>query len=91
MEARVAKLEASAEYVQREVSELRRSVADLSAVVSSMRQDVATIKERLNHTPTSLQMWLAVLAVIAPIGGGLWWMVQQYLAPILAKAAGLAG
>lgn len=88
MEARVAKLEAAVEHMQRDLAEVRTSLAMVNNTVSSVQTDVAVIKERLSHTPTTLQMWMAVAAVLVPIGGAFVWIVQQYLGPILAKAAG---
>ena len=88
MEARVAKLEAAVEYIQRDVGELRQSVEKARDDISVLKTDVGVVKERLSHVPTKLEMWLAVGAVVLTVGGGLWWVVQTYLGPILAKAAG---
>lgn len=100
MEARVAKLEATVEYIQRDVSEIKSELKsinealrvfgnDVNGEFRRVSGDVATVKERQTHTPTTLQMWVAVAGVLIPTGGALWWIVQQYLGPILAKAAGL--
>lgn len=92
MEARVAKLEAAVEHIQRDVAEVRTSLALLNNTVSAVQTDVAVIKERLSHTPTTLQMWLALVAVVVPVGGAvvgiLGWIIQSSLAPLLAKALG---
>ena len=88
MEARVAALEISLQYVQRDVAEVRTGMTALQASASTLGSDVAVIKERLTHIPTKLGMWAAVGLVVASVGGGLWWIVQQYLGPILVKAAG---
>lgn len=54
--------------------------------------DVSTIKERLTHMPTKHEMWVAIavptLAIASAIGIVTWWVIQQYLGPILAKAGG---
>ncbi len=100
MEARVAKLEAAVEYIQKDVAEIKSELKSMNEALRSfgndvngefrdVSRDVSTIKERLGHTPTTLQMWAAVAATLVPIAGALWWIVQQYLGPILAKAAGL--
>lgn len=100
MEARVAKLEAAVEYIQRDVVEIKAELRSMNEALRSFGKDVngelrglsgdvSTVKERLSHTPTTLQMWVAVAATLVPLGGALWWIVQQYLGPILAKAAGL--
>lgn len=51
--------------------------------------DVAAIKTQLTHIPTKLNMWTAFAASVITVGGALWWVVQAYLGPILAKAAGM--
>lgn len=88
MEARVAKLEVAVEYIQRDVAEMRGSLDRLNNTTASIQTDLAVVKERLNHMPTTVAMWGAVAAVLIPIGAALWWIVQQYLGPILTKAAG---
>lgn len=92
MEARVAKLEAAVEYIQRDVAEVRASLAMLNNTLSSVQNDVGVIKERLSHTPTTLKMWASLVAVVVPVGaavvGILTWVVQSSLAPLLAKAVG---
>jgi len=88
MEARIAKLESAMEYVQRDMGEARTALSKLVDEVSQSRADLAIIKERLEHTPTKLDVWKAVAAILLPIGAGVWWIVQQYLGPILAKMAG---
>lgn len=89
MEARVAKLEATVEYIKRDIDEMRSSTARMAEELATARVDLAAIKVSLTHMPTTLQMWMAVGAVTLVVGGGLWWVVQQYLGPILAKAAGI--
>lgn len=88
MEARVAKLEATVDYIQRDIAEMRSSTAKMADELATARADLAVIKVTLTHMPTTLQMWMAVGAVTLVVGGGLWWLVQQYLGPMLAKAAG---
>lgn len=88
MEARVAKLESTVEYIQRDIAEMRSSTAKMVDELAMAKADLAAIKVSLTHMPTTLQMWMAVGAVTLLVGGGLWWVVQQYLGPILARAAG---
>lgn len=92
MEARVAKLEVAVEYIQRDVAEMRAALDTLSNSTSIVQVDVGIIKERLEHTPTTLSMWAALLAVVVPVGaavvGILAWVIQANLAPLLAKSAG---
>lgn len=88
MEARVAKLEATVQYIQRDIGEMRTSTAKMAEELASAKTELAAIRVSLTHMPTTLHMWMAVGAVTLAVGGGLWWVVQQYLGPILAKAAG---
>ncbi|GAB3054274.1 hypothetical protein [Stenotrophomonas tumulicola] len=92
MEARIAKLETSVEYIQRDVAEIRMSLDKLNTSMGSVQTDTAVIKARLAHTPTTLKMWAALVAVVVPVGaavvGLLTWVVQTNIAPLLAKAAG---
>lgn len=88
VEARVAKLEVAVEYIQRDIAEMRSSTAKMADELAMAKADLAAIKVSLTHMPTTLQMWMAVGAVTLLVGGGLWWVVQQYLGPILSKAAG---
>lgn len=87
MEARVAKLEVAVEYIQRDVAEMRLSSTQMAGDLSAVKADLAAVKVSLSHMPTTLSMWGAVGTVSLIIGGGLWWLVQQYLGPLLAKAA----
>lgn len=61
---------------------------EIETRLRGVENSVTRIDERLTHMPTTLAMWGAVVAVLVPVGIALWWIVQQYLAPILAKAAG---
>lgn len=88
MEARLAKLEIDVDYIKRDVGEMRQALFKVADEMSAARVELATIKERLDHMPTKLSMWTAVAAIVFPVGAGLWWIVQQYLGPLLAKAAG---
>lgn len=88
MESRIAALEVAMQYAQRDIAEVRVGVAALQADTTTLKSDVATIKERLSHMPTTLAMWTAVAAVVLPVGVALAWIVQQYLGPLLEKAAG---
>lgn len=63
-------------------------MAKLTEQASVAGNDLAGIKSQLEHVPTKLNMWTAVAAIILPVAGGIWWIVQQYLGPLLSKAAG---
>ncbi|WP_077445388.1 hypothetical protein [Rhodanobacter sp. C05] len=58
-------------------------IAQLEQHCSDLRVDVATIKERLNHVATKAWIMGGVVIVLLGILGGVWWMAQQYLGPIL--------
>ena len=65
---------------------------EIDGRLRTVETDVATIKERLNHMPTTVGMWTALLGVVVPVGvavvGVLWWVIQSSLAPLLEKAVG---
>ena len=86
MEARVAKLESSMEHIQRDVADIKTSIQKLVDQTADAGRDLATIKNQVTHMPTKLGMWAAMLTVLGPIGAALWWLAQQYLGPLLAKA-----
>lgn len=86
MEARVAKLETSVEYIQRDVTAIRASIDKLVDQSAASGKDLATAANQLTHVPTKLGMWVAMLAVLGPIGAVLWWLAQQFLGPLIAKA-----
>ncbi|HEI8112373.1 MULTISPECIES: hypothetical protein [Stenotrophomonas] len=52
--------------------------------------DVATIKERITHMPTTVKMWVAIASITIPVGaavvGILSWVLQNMLEPLLKTA-----
>jgi hypothetical protein len=62
-------------------------IDEIDSRLRTVENSVTRIETKLHHMPTTLQMWAAVGAVIVPVGIAIWWMVQTYLGPILAKAA----
>lgn len=63
-------------------------INEIDGRLRTVETSITRIETKLEHMPTTLQMWSAVLFVLLPVGGALWWVVQTYLAPILEKAAG---
>ncbi|WP_353086533.1 hypothetical protein [Stenotrophomonas sp.] len=70
------------------------TMSDMTGIDTRLRtveQDVAVIKERLSHMPTTLGMWTALSLVSLAVGSGvvtvLWWAMKSMLEPLL-KAAG---
>lgn len=59
---------------------------EMDGRLREVERAVTRIEETLKHMPTTLQMWAAVAAVLVPVAGALWWIVQAYLGPILEKA-----
>jgi hypothetical protein len=62
-------------------------IDEIDSRLRTVENSVTRIETKLYHMPTTLHMWAAVGAVIVPVGIAIWWMVQTYLGPILAKAA----
>lgn len=87
MEARVAKLESHVEYVRRDVSDLRADVKSIAADIVALKLSSSSINAKLDsidkHMVTKGQLSLYAFLTILPVLGGGWWIVQQYLAPIL--------
>lgn len=87
MEARVAKLESHVEYMRRDISDLRSDVKAMAADVVSLKIASSSAGTKLEHIDkhmvTKGQLSLYALITLLPIIGGGWWIVQQYLAPLL--------
>lgn len=62
---------------------------EIDGRLRAVENSVTRIETKLDHMPTTLKMWAAVVAVLLPVGGAIWWVVQTYLGPILEKAAAL--
>lgn len=61
-------------------------ITRLEEHLGTLREDVATIKERLSHTATKAWVMGGVIVVLVAVVGGFWWIAQQYLIPILQHA-----
>lgn len=87
MEARVAKLESHVEYMRRDISELRSDVKSIAADIVTLKLSSSGADAKLDnidkHMVTKGQLSVYALLTILPVLGGGWWIVQQYLAPIL--------
>lgn len=87
LEARVAQLESHVEYMRRDISDLRSDVKAIAADIVALKVASSAADGKLekidSHMVTKAQLSMyAVIALLAVAGSG-WWVVQQYLAPIL--------
>lgn len=89
MEARVARLESDVEYIKRDIGELKASVNTLSEGVGTLNTQMATLLERTESIKQSMvtkaQLAIYAVATLITIVGAGWWLVQQYLSPILMR------
>lgn len=91
MEARVAKLESHVEYIRSDVSTLKSDVKTIAGDIVEMKIGAVSMDSRLKNieenmvTKGQLAIWalLMVLTGAGTVVGGGWWIVQQYLSPIL--------
>ena len=60
--------------------------------IADARRRLAVIEERVSHTATkSWVLGCAAALLVATLGGtlgGFWWIVQQYIGPLLRASAG---
>jgi hypothetical protein len=68
------------------------NMSDWDARLRGVETDVAIIKERMTHMPTTMAMWSALAIVTLTVGGGvvtvLWWAIQGMLEPLLKATSG---
>lgn len=87
MEARVAKLESHVEYIRADIAELKSAVKSISSEMVELKIGAVSMDARLKnieqHMVTKGQLALYALGTMITICGGGWWIIQQYLAPIL--------
>jgi hypothetical protein len=62
--------------------------ADQGQQFAATQAHLAVLEERMKHLATKSWVLGGVVAVLSSIVGGLWWVVQQYLAPLLHAAIG---
>jgi len=57
-----------------------------------VEQSVIRIETKLDNIPTKTELWRAgakvAVTTILAAAGVIWWIVQQYLSPILQKLGG---
>lgn len=91
LEARVAKLESHVEHIRSDISDLKSDARAIASDMVALKLASASVESKLRDidrhmvTKGQLAIW-AMLMVIAGAGGafaGGWWIIQQYLAPIL--------
>ncbi|WDY60367.1 hypothetical protein [Pseudomonas sp. PSKL.D1] len=91
LEARVAKLESHIEYMRRDIADLKAEAkmigSDVSELKVSAKSAEVTLANITSHMVTKgqLAVWalIGLTAVTGSVLGGLWWLAQQYLSPIM--------
>ncbi|WP_178084350.1 hypothetical protein [Pseudomonas sp. F(2018)] len=87
VEARVAKLESDVEYIKRDVGEIAHSIKVIQGDVGVLKTQSAVLIERTDTIKsdmvTKAQLAMYAAGTLVAIVAGTWWIVQQYLAPIL--------
>jgi len=88
VEARVAKLESDVEYIKRDISDISHLIKMIQGDVNVLKTQSAVLVERTEAIKSDMvtkgQLALYAAATLTAILGGVWWIVQQYLSPILA-------
>jgi len=80
LDGRMGQLEGRMDRIAVRMAGVEMSVMDLSGRVS-------VLEERISHTATKTWVLGGVVATLLAMVGAFWWIVQQYLAPLL-RAAG---
>jgi glutathione S-transferase len=78
-------------HVATTVSDLAGRLSFAEDNMADVRLRLAVVEERLSHTATSSWVLGCAVAVLAGslVGtlGGFWWIVQQYIGPLLQASA----
>lgn len=64
-------------------SDLATRVGRLEGAVMKMSGDIGSIQAEMKHVATKTWVLGGVVAVMLTVAAAGWWMVQQYLGPIL--------
>jgi hypothetical protein len=78
--------EASLREMLAVLSERMRHLATRSEV-REVAGRVAVVEERMSHMATKAWVLSGFAAVLVAVLGGFWWIVQQYLSPLLRAAS----
>src|ERR1700754_1644895 len=54
-----------------------------TSALSHLASRIGILEERMSHTATKAWVLGGTLAMLVGVLGGFWWIVQQYLAPLL--------
>lgn len=56
------------------------------SAVTALASRIGVLEERMSHTATKAWVLGGAVAVLLGVLGGFWWIVQQYLSPLLRAA-----
>jgi hypothetical protein len=69
MEARVAKLEAVGEHIQKDIAEIKTDVREFRTGIGSLNVSTGTLSERVTHLPSKGFIVVGLLAALSVIAG----------------------
>lgn len=76
--------------MQAQIDRLDRAVERIDADLTSIKVSAGKIETQMTHVATKTWIMAAVIivlvAILGSVGGGLAWVAQQYLAPLLHAA-----
>lgn len=67
-----------------QLNDILQRLGNVENKVGTIGNDLATITERVSHLPTKTAVYSIAGTFLVGALGALWWVVQQFLAPLLS-------